>query len=292
MGYGKHCYDALGLPFYNSAMDKLERDAAAWNPAQYLKFGGERLRPGYELLARVGDDLPPGPAYDLGCGTGEHARAIAARWSDRHVVGLDHSADMLKKAGATPTPPNLSWEGADIARWFPPRPPALIFSNATLHWLPEHASLFPRLIRMVTPGGTLAVQMPANFHEPSHTLIRDLALSPKYRGRLGVLTEPGGSLRDDLVRAPDFYYGTLAPLADGLDLWQTTYLTALTGDRPVLEWIKGSILRPALDRLDPSERIGFEDELAARLAAAYPKRADGVTLLPFRRLFIVARRGQ
>ncbi len=273
-------------------MDKLERDAAAWNPAQYLKFGGERLRPGYELLARVDDDLPPGPAYDLGCGTGEHVRAIAARWPDRHVVGLDHSVDMLNKAGAAPTPPILSWQEADIAAWSPPEPPALIFSNATLHWLPEHSALFRRLMRMVTPGGTLAVQMPGNFHEASHTLIRDLALTPKYRATLGALTESGGSLRDDLVEAPDFYYGTLAPLAGGgLDLWQTTYLTALAGERPVLEWIKGSILRPALDRLDPSERAGFEDELAARLAAAYPKRADGITLLPFRRLFIVARRG-
>ncbi len=105
------------------------------------------------------------------------------------------------------------------------------------------------------------------------------------------MTEPGGSLRDDLVEPPDFYYGVLAPrAAGGVDLWQTTYLTALTGERPVLEWIKGSILRPALDRLDPAERIAFEDQLAARLAAAYPRREDGVTLFPFRRLFLVAAR--
>lgn len=281
-------------PFYNSPMDKLERDAAAWNPAQYLKFGGERLRPGYELLARVDDDLPPGPAYDLGCGTGEHARAIAARWPNRLVTGLDHSGDMLKRAAAAPAPTNLSWQQADIARWSRTAPPALIFSNATLHWLPDHGALFPRLIRMLAPGGILAVQMPGNFREPSHTLIRDLALTPRYRATLGVLTEPGGSLRDDLVQAPDFYYGALAPLAagGGIDLWQTTYMTALTGQRPVLEWIKGSILRPALDRLEPGARPAFEDDLAARLAAAYPKRADGITLFPFRRIFMVARRAQ
>ncbi len=275
-------------------MDKLERDAAAWNPAQYLKFGGERLRPGYELLARIDDDLPLGPAYDLGCGTGEHARAIATRWPDRGVTGLDHSADMLKKAAAAPKPTNLSWQQADVAGWSPPpTPPALIFSNATLHWLPDHGALFPRLMQMIAPGGTLAVQMPGNFRAPSHTLIRDLALTPKYRPKLGVLTEPGGSLRDDLVQTPDFYYGALAPLAaaGGIDLWQTTYMTALTGERPVLEWIKGSILRPALDRLDQSERTAFEDELAARLAGAYPRRADGITLFPFRRIFMVARRG-
>jgi trans-aconitate 2-methyltransferase len=265
-------------------------DTAAWNPAQYLKFGGERLRPGYELLARVGD-LPAGPIYELGCGTGEHARAIAERWPDRRVVALDHSADMLKKAAGTPAPANLAWQEADIRDWSAPGPAALIFSNATLHWLPDHGALFPRLMRMLAPGGTLAVQMPGNFGEPSHTLIRDLALEPRYAAKLRALTEPGGSLRDDLVRAPDFYYGALAPLAaGGADLWQTIYLSALTGERPVLEWIKGSILRPALDRLDARERADFEDDLAARLAAAYPPRADGVTLFPFRRIFMVARR--
>lgn len=265
-------------------------DNAAWNPAQYLKFGGERLRPGYELLARVGD-LPSGPIFDLGCGTGEHARAIAERWPDRRVVALDHSADMLKKAAATPAPANLAWQEADIRDWSASEPAALIFSNATLHWLPDHAALFPRLMRMVAPGGTLAVQMPGNFREKSHTLIRDLALEPRYAAKLAPLTDRGGSLRDDLVAATDFYYVALAPLAPGgIDLWQTVYLTALTGERPVLEWIKGSILHPALDRLDPSERGEFENQLAARLAEAYPKRADGVTLFPFRRMFFVAKK--
>ncbi|HEY5209281.1 MAG TPA: methyltransferase domain-containing protein [Stellaceae bacterium] len=263
-------------------------DNEAWNPAQYLKFGDARLRPGYELLARVGE-LPAGPIYDLGCGTGEHARAIAAHWLARPVEGVDHSVDMLMAALGTPAPVNLAWRQADIHDWLPPEPAALIFSNATLHWLPDHRALFTRLMAALAPGGTLAVQMPGNFREPSHTLIRDLALTPPYRDRLAALTEPGGSLRDDLTEAPDFYYGVLAPLASGgLDLWQTTYLTPLTGERPVLEWIKGSILRPALARLAPEARAGFEDALAARLAAAYPRRADGVTLFPFRRLFLVA----
>ena len=265
-------------------------DNAAWNPVQYLRFGGERLRPGYELLARV-DDLPPGAAFDLGCGTGEHARAIAARWPDRRVTGLDHSAAMLRKAASTPTPPNLAWQQEDIRDWSPPAAAALIFSNATLHWLPGHAVLLARLMRMLAPRGTLAVQMPGNFREPSHTLIRDLALAPAFRARLGVLTEPGCPLRDDLVETPDFYYGALAPFASGgIDLWQTTYTTVLTGERPVLEWIKGSILRPALDRLEADQRRHFEDALAERLALAYPQRADGVTLFPFRRIFMVAKR--
>jgi trans-aconitate 2-methyltransferase len=266
-------------------------DQAAWNPAQYLKFGGERLRPGYELLGRVGDDLPAGAAYDLGCGTGDHARAIAARWSARPVVGLDHSKDMLQKARSTAALPNLAWAEGDIRAWTPRAPAALIFSNATLHWLPDHAALFTRLMGALAPDGILAVQMPGNFREPSHTLIRELALTSRFAAKLASLTEPGGSLRNDLVEAPEFYYGVLAPLASGgVDLWQTIYLTPLRGERPVLEWIKGSILRPALDRLDAAERRDFEDRLAQRLAAAYPPRDDGVTLFPFRRLFLVARR--
>jgi trans-aconitate 2-methyltransferase len=243
-------------------------DSVAWNPVQYLKFGGARLRPGYELLGRIGD-LPAGPIYELGCGTGDHARAIAARWPDCTVEAIDHSPDMLTKARATSAPANLAWREADIASWSAPQPAALIFSNATLHWLPDHRALFPHLLRQLVPGGVLAVQMPNNFAEPSHTLIRDLALTPRYRAKLGPLTEPGGSLRADLVQSPEFYYGVMASLAvGGIDLWRTEYWTALSSERPVLEWIKGSILRPALERLDPAERAGFEDALAARLAEA------------------------
>jgi trans-aconitate 2-methyltransferase len=266
-----------------------EMDQSAWNPAQYLKFGDERLRPGFELLARVGD-LPPGGIFELGCGTGEHARAIAARWPDRTVVALDHSPEMLAKAAATPAPQNLSWREGDIAPWSARERAALIFSNATLHWLPDHGSLFPRLAKQLAPGGVLAVQMPANFHEPSHSCIRDLALNYPFSAKLAVLTEPGGPLRDDLVAPPDFYYGLMAPLAKGgLELWQTQYIMPLKGNHPVLEWIRGSILRPALDRLDAAERAEFLTALAELLDEAYPKRADGVTLFPFKRFFIVAK---
>jgi len=264
-------------------------DSGIWNPTQYLKFGGERLRPGFELLARIGD-LPPGPIYDLGCGTGEHARAIAARWPAHQVIAIDHSDAMLRQAASAPTPPSLAWRKADIADWASPEPAALIFSNATLHWLGDHAALFPHLMRQLAPGGTLAVQMPVNFREPSHRLIRDLALSAPFRAKLTPLAEPGGPLRDDLVAPRETYYDWLAPLArGGIDLWETDYLTVLSGERPVLEWIRGSILRPALDRLDASERETFLDTLAAQLAKAYPRRPDGTTLFPFRRLFMIAR---
>jgi trans-aconitate 2-methyltransferase len=264
-------------------------DSGTWNPSQYLKFGGERLRPGFELLARIGD-LPPGPIYDLGCGTGEHARAIAARWPERSVLALDHSEEMLRQAAATPSPPSLVWRKADIAGWSAPEPAALIFSNATLHWLGNHAALFPHLMNQLAPGGTLAVQMPGNFREPSHRRIRDLALAEHFRDKLGPLTAAGGPLRDDLVAPPEAYYDWLAPQArGGVDLWETTYLTVLSGERPVLEWIRGSILRPALDRLDAEERDIFLDTLAAQLAEAYPLRPDGTTLFPFRRLLMIAR---
>jgi trans-aconitate 2-methyltransferase len=264
-------------------------DSAPWNPAQYLKYGDARLRPGYDLLARVGA-IPPGPIYELGCGTGEHARAIAARWPSHAVTAVDHSPEMLEKARSAPAPANLGWHEADIDGWSAPEPAALIFSNATLHWLPYHRRLFAHLTRQLAPEGVLAVQMPDNFRAPSHALIRELALEPPYAARLAPLTQPGGSLRDDLVEAPAFYYEILAQFSSYIDIWHTEYFTLLHGERPVLEWIKGSILRPALDRLDELERRRFEDALAARLATAYPRRADDVTLLPFRRIFMVARR--
>ena len=263
-------------------------DTASWNPAQYLLFGDERLRPGFELMARIGE-LPAGPIFDLGCGTGEHARALAERYPGHRVIGIDHSADMLKKAGAKPANANLGWRQADIADWNAFEPASLIFSNATLHWLPDHAKLFPHLMTQLAPGGTLAIQMPANFREPSHRLIREVAREPRFAAKLGALTQPGGPWRDDLTAMPEFYYDLLAPRGTGMEIWQTEYLMPLQGERPVLEWIKGSILRPAEERLDKADLPHFLDALAARLAQAYPRRSDGITLFPFRRLFFVVR---
>jgi trans-aconitate 2-methyltransferase len=262
----------------------------SWDPLQYLKFSDERLRPGFDLLAQVGE-LEPGPIYELGCGTGVHARAMAERWPGHDVVAIDKSPQMLAKAASPPS--RIAWREADIAAWSAPERAALIFSTATLHWLEGHELLFPHLLRQLARGGVLAVQMPRNFAAPSHALMRETAARGPWAASLEPQTRSGtgeGSLlRRDPVGSPEFYYDLLRPLARALELWETEYLHVLAGDDPVLEWVRGSALRPVLEALAPELARGFERGYAARLRAAYPRRADGRTLLPFRRIFIVAR---
>ncbi len=257
-----------------------------WDPRQYLKFSGERLRPGFDLLAQVDDELPEGPICELGCGTGVHARAMAERWPGRPVIALDKSASMLKEAGAEAS--SVRWVEGDIEAWSAPTPAGLIFSTATLQWLEGHERLFPRLMRELGTGGVLAVQMPRNFDAPSHVLLRETAMETRWsKARPGEgETMP---LRTDPVRGPTFYYDLLRPLARELELWETEYLHVLEGEDPVLEWVRGSALRPVLEALGPDEARAFEARYGAKLRAAYPRRADGHTLLPFRRIFMVAR---
>jgi trans-aconitate 2-methyltransferase len=250
-----------------------------WDPAQYLKFAGHRLRPALDLLNRI-DLSAPSAVYDLGAGTGNVTRLLRARWPDAAITGVDDSAEMLAKAAAES--PDVTWEQADLSTWRPSRPADLIFSNAALHWLPDHAKLFPALLAGLAPGGVLAVQIPRNFSAPSHTSIGEAARSGPWRAKLEPLLRPAP------VAEPDVYYGLLASTAAALDMWETEYVQILEGDDPVKEWVKGTWLRPLLDALSGHERDDFENAYAALVARAYPKRADGRTLFPFRRLFILA----
>jgi trans-aconitate 2-methyltransferase len=251
----------------------------AWDPAQYLKFAGPRLRPALDLLQRV-DLEAPALVYDLGAGAGNVTRLIAARWPQARVIGVDGSAEMLAKAASEN--PQIEWQQADLAAWRPPQPPDLIYSNAALHWLDDHDRLFPALFAALPAKGVLAVQIPRNFNAPSHTSITDAALSRPWRSKLEPL------LRPSPVAEPAFYYDLLAPRAAALDMWETEYLQPLEGDNPVKEWTKGTWLAPLLAALDEPERSRFEADYAARVAAAYPPRGDGKTLFPFRRLFMIA----
>lgn len=265
--------------------------AVPWNPQQYLKFAGQRLRPGFDLLAQIGP-LPPGPLFDLGCGTGVHTSAIAERWPDRKVTGLDKSSAMLAEAARDA--PAIDWCEADIAQWSAPEKAALIFSSATLHWLAGHDHLFPHLLRQLAPDGVLAVQMPRNFANPSQVLLRETAAEGPWAERLRPLFDPASEvpslLRPDPVAAPEFYYALLAPLAKGgIDIWETEYLHLLEGEDAVLEWMHGTALRPAVEALAGAERDAFLAAYAAKLRIAFPRQRDGKTLLTFRRLFFVAR---
>ncbi len=253
----------------------------SWNPDQYLKFEQPRLRPALDLLARVPLDAPE-RACDLGCGTGSMTGVMARRWPQARVVGVDASAEMLAKARAAA--PQIEWVQADLAAWRPPEPVDLVYSNAALHWLDDHPRVFAELADGLRPGGVLAVQMPNNFREPSHRMIEETVRAGRWRDRLEPL------LRPVPVGAPTDYYDILAPRMSGVDIWETVYLQVLSGPDPVKEWTKGTWLAPLLAALPPEQRDEFEADYAARLRPHYPMRADGRTLFPFRRLFIVARR--
>ncbi|MFQ5995879.1 MAG: methyltransferase domain-containing protein [Acidiferrobacterales bacterium] len=252
----------------------------AWDPVQYRKFSSQRLRPAIELLNRLWLDNPT-HVVDLGCGEGQVTKLLRERWPRSAITGIDSSADML--AVAAREEPSVEWLRANINSWSAQQPVELVFSNAALHWLDDHASLFPRLARSVEPGGILAVSMPCNFDAPSHTVAADIASSGPWREKLVPV------VRQHPVGDPAFYCELLAPLAQQLDIWETEYLQLLEGENPVAEWTKGSMLRPLLTALDDEERDAFEVEYRRRIAAAYPRGTDGVTLFPFRRLFIVAR---
>ena len=251
----------------------------SWNPDQYLKYAAPRLRPAVDLLART-PSARPKVVYDLGCGAGNVTRLLAERWPDADITGVDDSASMLERAAQEL--PGARWVLQSLADWRAARPADLIYSNAALHWLPDHSRLFPSLVGQLAPGGTLAVQMPRNFGAPSHTMIADTVLDGPWRARLEPMLKPSP------VAPPEMYYDLLTPLVDRLDIWEVEYLQVLEGADPVKEWTKGTWLKQFLDALDEPERRAFENAYAARLRRAYPPRSDGKTLFPFRRLFMVA----
>jgi trans-aconitate 2-methyltransferase len=253
----------------------------SWDPKQYLKFSQPRLRPAIDLLARVAA-AEPRMVYDLGCGAGNVTAILVQRWPSAQIVGVDASAAML--AQAAQALPQVQWVQHSLADWRPLALADVIFSNAALHWLPDHQQLFPALLQALAPGGVLAVQMPRNFAAPSHTLIDATARTGPWRSKLEPL------LGAAPVATPQFYYSLLAPLTQQLDIWESEYLQVLSGEDPIKEWTKGTWLMPFLDRLDPAERVAFEADYAQRLRAAYPPLAGGSTLFPFRRLFLVAQR--
>jgi trans-aconitate 2-methyltransferase len=251
----------------------------AWDPAQYLKFAGPRLRPALDLLQRI-DCEAPLRVYDLGAGAGNVTRLIAARWPEARIVGVDSSAEMLAKAAAEN--PGTEWQHADLATWRPQQPPDVIYSNAALHWIEDHAPVFTALFDSLAAGGTFAVQIPRNFGAPSHTSMGEAARRGPWRARLEPLLRPAP------VAEPAFYFDLLAPHAARLDMWETEYLQVLDGEHAVKEYTKSTWLSPLLAALDEPERSRFEAVYTEMVDAAYPRRPDGKTLFPFRRLFIIA----
>jgi trans-aconitate 2-methyltransferase len=252
-----------------------------WDPHLYLKFGAERNRATADLIAQIELEAPKG-IVDLGCGPGNSTALLHARWPEADIVGVDNSTEML--AEARQQYPEWKWEQADLEQWSPSAEYDLLFTNATLHWLRGHAALLPRLFGHVAPGGMFAAQIPHHGLSPAHQAIREISQQPQWAGKLA------GARERLTVHTPEFYYDVLAPLARRVDVWVTTYHHEMANVEAVLDWLRGTGLRPYLDALSPPEQQQFKRGCLARFAELFTVRADGKVLLPYPRIFFVATR--
>ena len=256
---------------------------AQWDPRLYLKFGSERTQPSRDLVHRIDLDAPR-RIIDVGCGPGNSTAELRRRWPGAHITGLDNSPAMIEAARAAY--PQGAWVMGDAEAWQAGEPFDLVFANAVLQWLAEPPEACRKLLEQAAPGGALAVQVPAQAHFGA----------PIYREVLAVAQDPAWSARLDAARAAlhsapaSSYYDALRPHAARIDMWETTYYHVVEGPGALLEWYRGTGLRPFLEPLSADERARFERELLARYTAGYPRRPGGEVLFPFERLFFVAYR--
>jgi trans-aconitate 2-methyltransferase len=279
-----------------------------WDPGTYLRFGTERGRPFFDLVSRVQAEAP-GFVADLGCGPGNLTAALAARWPAARVLGVDSSPEMIEaaqaeaaqaedgrteaawaeagrkqagRASVSAQAGRLTFQLADLRTWQPDQPIDVITCNAVLQWIPGHQELLVSWVRWLAPGGWLAFQLPGNFDQPSHTILRELASAPQWRPLLD------GAQLNRQAGEPVDYLALLAGAGCEVDAWETTYLHVLHGEDAVVDWYKGSGLRPVLAALPPAPAAEFLAEYRERIRDAYPPAPYG-TVLPFRRVFVVAR---
>ncbi|TNM46142.1 methyltransferase domain-containing protein [Nocardioides albidus] len=259
--------------------------SSGWDPQRYLTYADERGRPFLDLVGRVAA-VEPRVVVDLGCGPGNLTSLLPDRWPAAAITGVDSSDAMIRAASDSSAAERVAFHRADLRDWLAGAPADsvdVLVSNATLQWLPEHLDLMPALVRAVAPGGWLALQVPGNHDEPSHTLRAELAAEPPYDVHTAGVAAPHAHGARTYLRA-------LQALGCTVDAWETTYLHVLRGPDPVFTWISGTGARPTLQALPDGLRARFEEELKARLRAAYPDDGNGV-VLPFRRIFVVARKG-
>jgi trans-aconitate 2-methyltransferase len=257
--------------------------STTWDPGQYLKFRDERTRPSIDLAARI-SLISPSRILDVGCGPGNSTEVLHDRWPTADITGLDSSGEMIAQARAS-----HDWgewvcadaaalgKDADLGVW------DLVFSNAVLQWIPDHQHLVPALFGLVNRGGALAVQVPANAGSPLHRSLLRTADSPRWR------RFTAGCASHLVYHEPPFYHGLLCSTADRIEVWETTYHHELADHRALVEWYKGTGMRPCLERLpDEPSRRAFEDDVLVGCRADYPVQPNGRVLYPFRRLFFVA----
>jgi len=255
----------------------------SWSAKQYVAFEDERTRPARDLLAAV-PPMDARSAIDIGCGPGNSTELLVERFANATVRGVDSSPDMIE--AARKRLPQVQFDTVDIGIWDENGPFDVIFANAVLQWLPDHATLLPALVNKLASGGSLAIQMPDNLNEPSHRLMREVAADGPWASKLA----DAAGQRTEMASASD-YYSMLRPHCARVDVWRTTYYHPLAGGASgVVEWFKGSGLRPFLEPLDEAEKAQYLKQYLAAIEQAYPTLSDGSVLLPFPRLFLVATR--
>jgi trans-aconitate 2-methyltransferase len=247
-----------------------------WNADQYLKFADQRTRPCRDLVAAISLS-PVQRVIDLGCGPGNSTSVLAERWPDAEISGLDNSESMIRVAQKEQ--PKRTWIVSDIAQWAASNREQfdVVFSNAALHWVDNHQWLYPRLLERVRKGGVLAVQMPADLNALPHQLMRELA-------------PQGVQVKAWHNHEPAFYYDVLASHAADVDVWETIYQQVMPNADAIVEWYRGSGMRPFLEACETDAmREQFLKDYTARIRVAFPAQPDGKVLFPFRRLFVIAR---
>jgi len=253
---------------------------ADWSAEQYLKFEDERTRPSRDLLAQI-PIADARKVVDIGCGPGNSTELLVKRWPQAAVTGIDTSADMLRQARERL--PKQTFVEANVAHWVPPANTDLLFANAIFQWVPDHLRQLQRLLGALPAGGALAVQMPDNLDEPSHVMMREVAHAGPWRETLA-----DAARARDVLPKPGAYYDALRPLCQRIEIWHTIYNHVLADATAIVEWVKGTGLKPFVDPLEPAERKEFVREYTARVAAAYPPQVDGKVILRFPRFFVVA----
>ncbi len=252
-----------------------------WSPDQYGRFADERSQPFYDLLAMV-EPIPGGRAIDLGCGTGELTRVLHERVQAKATIGIDNSETMLEKSAAF-AGNGLTFRLGTILRFAPRTPVDLVFSNAAIHWVPNHAGLFPQLAAGVATGGQLAIQVPANFDYPSHVIAGEVAREEPFFEAMS------GYVREDNVLAPEWYAETLDRLGfEQLNVRMQVYVHHLGSSDDVVEWVKGSLLTDYQQRM-PAEL--WPEYLARYRARLLPALSDERPFFyPFKRILMWGRK--
>jgi trans-aconitate 2-methyltransferase len=254
-----------------------------WNPDLYRQFEAERTRPATELLSRI-PLRHVSRATDLGCGPGNSTELLCQAWPEARVTGLDSSQAMLEQA--LKRLPDCHFVQTDIRHWQADVPQEVIYANASLQWLTDHQQLFPHLVAQLASGGVLAIQMPDNLDQPTHSLMRKVAEDRRWAEKIG----PGAADRKKLL-STEAYYDLLSAAGCKVDIWRTTYYHVMPSHQAMVDWLKATGLRPFLTPLSEPDQEAFLAEYLRELAGAYSVRQDGNVLMPFPRLFMVARKG-